>query len=161
MELFIVGCVILVGGFGALLLLSTLCMGKPVLIRLQVMMGSLKYSKEIDDKIDLVLGKVDAGLYHVMVGDHTLEFYSKEKYPDPSGLSRYVNRPDIEIWIANKFYSYGNIYRMNGDFVSNDISSKRPSVKLMKQIYELEKSKGQSTTKVKKDKSKAKKVVLG
>lgn len=159
MELFIIGCVILVGGFGALLLLSTLCMGKPVLIRLQVLMGSLKYSKEINDKIDLELGKVDAGFYHVVVGEHTISLYSKEKYPDFQESQRYSSVPELEIWISNKFYSYGNIYRLNGHS-PHDVTNKRPSVKLMKQIYELEKSKGSSTKKVKHDKSKAKKVVL-
>lgn len=160
MEIFIISCVILVGGFGALLLLSTLCMGKPVLIRLQVLMGSLKYSKEINDKIDLELGKVDAGFYHVVVGDHVLSLYSKEKYPNFDELNQYSCRPELEIWISNKFYSYGNIYRMNGGQAPQDVTNKRPSVKLMKQIYELEKSKGNRTKKVKHDKSKAKKVVL-
>lgn len=160
MEIFMIGCVILVGGFGALLLLSTLCMGKPVLIRLQVIMGSLKYSKEIDDKIDLELGKVDAGFYHVVVDEHVIALFSKEKYPNFDELNRYSCRPELEIWISNKFYSYGNIYRMNGGQAPSDVVNKRPSVKLMKQIYELEKSKGNSTKKVKHDKSKAKKVVL-
>lgn len=159
MDLFIIACVVIVGGFGLLLFVSTMCMGKPVLMGLQVIMGSLKYSKDVNEKIDLVLGKVEAGLYHVFIEEHTICLYSKERYAEREDIVRYANQPELEIWIENKFYSYGNIYRVNGRSESS-FQKKRPSIKLIKQIYQLEKTKGESTTKVKHDKSKAKKVVL-
>lgn len=134
-------------------------MGKSVLIGLQVIMGSLKYDKEVNDKLDLELGKVEAGMYHVLVGEHTISLYAKEKYPDVEEIKRYSSKPELEIWIENKFYSYGNIYRLNGQS-HHYLQNKRPSVKLIKQINQLEKTKGKSTTKIKKDKSKANKVVL-
>lgn len=160
MILFITICASIVGIFAFLLIVSTICMGKPVLMSLQVLMGSLKYSKEVNDKIDLELGKVDAGFYHVVVEEHTICLYSKEKYPDLDAIARYSDKPELEIWIENKFYSYGNIYRLNGQS-PRELQNKRPSIKLMKQIYQLEKTKGESTTKVKKEKSKTETVVLG
>lgn len=159
MIYFMIFCVSLVGGFAVLLLISTMCINTPIFIGLQVMMGSLRYSKDIDDKINILLGKVDADMYHVMVEQHTMVFYSKEKYPEFSSIMRYQHTPDFEIWIANKFFSYGNLYRVEGRS-SHDMTGKRPSVKLIKQIYRLEQSNGVSTNKIKHDKSKAKKVVL-
>lgn len=161
MEYFLIGCLLLVGGFGIALLISTICIGTTHLLTLQVIMGSLRYSKEIDDKLDLELGKVDAGMYHVVVGECTMSLYSKDKYPDFEDTSRYSCKPEVEIWIANKFYSYGNLYRLSGGESPISIQRKRPSIRIIKQIYQLEKSKGLSTTKIKKDKSKAKTVVLG
>ena len=57
MILFVTICAGIVGIFAFLLIVSTICMGKPILMGLQVLMGSLKYSKEVNDKIDLELGK--------------------------------------------------------------------------------------------------------
>lgn len=158
-EIFIIICSVLVFGFAISLFISTMVMGKPIFITLQVLMGSLRYSKEVSEKLDMELGKVEADLYHVVVGEHKIGLYSKEKYPDAKNIG-YTSNAELEIWIENKFYSYGNIYRLSGGEAPLSMKSKRPSVKIIKQIYHLEKTNGQSTKKVKHDKSKAKKVVL-
>ena len=159
MGTFIMICVGIVGCFAAALIISTLCMGTSILLSLQVLMGSLKYNKEVDDKLNLVLGKIDAGFYHVVVDECTISLYSKEQYPDTEIPFRAT--PEIEIWIANKFYSYGNIYRTLSQS-RQEIKKYRPSIKVIKQIYHLEKTNGASTKKVKKEKpsKKTEKVVL-
>jgi hypothetical protein len=150
-----IGCLVLIGLFGLMLIVSTACMGSNVFISLQVLMGSLKYSKEVDDKIQLELGKIDAGMCDVSVDEHTIGLYVKT---DKDVDFRY-RTPYMEIWVENKFYSYGNIYRMNGQS-SYDFKSKRPSIAVIKQLLELQRSKGESTKKIKKKDKKQEKTVI-
>lgn len=157
MELFMIVCATSVVTFGFLLLISTMCMGSTILIPLQVLMGSLRYNKEIDEKLSMELGKVDAGLYYVRVKNTTIELYLKEQYK--SEEETHNSTPNLEIWIENKFYSYGNIYRVNGKN-RVDLSDKRPSILVLKQIYELQISNGEQINKKKNNKEKEKSIIL-
>lgn len=161
MELFIVGCVAIVGLFGVGLLLSTVCMGSKTFLSLQVLMGSLRYGKETNDKIDILLGKVEAELYYVQRTEHTLRFYPKEKYDSFEDAIQWRNEPEVEIWTSNKFYSYGNIHRINGREGKYDLRNKRPSIKNIKQIYQLELSDGKGKQPKKTKDSKTEEVILG
>lgn len=158
MEYFMIGCLVLVGLFGLTLIVSTLCMGSNFLIPLQVVMGSLRYSKEIDDKLKLELGKVDANMCVVCVDDHTIDLHIPENDEYSPNYYRHKT-PYLSIWIGNKFYSYGNIYRINGSSGSN-YKTKRPSISVIKQLVQLQKTNGESTTKNKKSKEKEKTVIL-
>lgn len=143
--------------FGLSLILSTLCMGRSTCMGLQVLMGSLRYSKEVDNKLNIVMGKIEAGMYHVIVGTHTISLYSKESVPTIEEIG--WKRPELEIWVENKFYSYGNIHRVNGGEAPREIRSKRPSIKMIKQIYKLQQNNGVPAQK-KKSKKNQKTIVL-
>lgn len=163
MEFFFLLCMSIVALFGISLLISTVTMGSESFVSLQVLTGSLKYSKEVNNKIDILLGKVEADLYYIKVGEHTIQFFDKSKYDSyENAVNNWRNEADIELWISNKFYSYGNIYRINGGQAPIQLRDKRPSIKLIKQILEIEKSGGVAKKPKSKDKSSKKDpVILG
>lgn len=162
MEYFFLFCMGIIALFGVSLLISTVTMGSESFITLQVLTGSLKYSKEVNDKIDILLGKVEADLYYIKVGEHTIQFFDKSKYDSyEDAVNNWRNEADIELWISNKFYSYGNIYHINGGKAPVHLRDKRPSIKLIKQILQIEKSGGVVKKPKAKDKSKKDPVILG
>lgn len=164
MEYFMIACLVVVALFGLSLIVCTVCMGTELFIGLQVLMGSLSYSKEVDDKLQLELAKIDAGLCDVEVTQHRISLYNKlepDETPNTSRGEFYYRESYISIWVENKFYSYGYICDTNGVTRSN-YSGKRPSVAVIKRILQLQKSGGDRTTKkTKVNKEEEKTVILG
>lgn len=125
------GTIILYCVFGALavfiiyMLVVTNAMGTERLKVPQFLMSSLTYSEEATTKINLLIDKYEAGLLSVTKNDKTLEF------KDESGNFAGV------IWIANKYYSYGNLHRY-GSTNNNQWACNKPDIKTFKRIVKLE-----------------------
>ena len=111
---------------------NTAIMGKSYCKGFQFMWSSIPKSKEADDKIRFILNKLDANLIRATFdqGKNTIGFYELDANPNR-------DEADAEIWIGNKYYSYGWLYSYGGTR-SGSYIKKRPSRKTFKRILELE-----------------------
>ena len=110
------------------MLIVTSSMGTERLKTAQFLMSSLSYNEEATIKLNLLIDKYEAGLLTVRRETKELIFTDKE-----TGQRAGV------IWVGNKYYSYGNLYRYGAND-SKDWACNKPDIKTFKRIIKLEKS---------------------
>lgn len=94
----------------------------------QFLMSSLRYSEEATIKLNLLIDKYEAGILKIKADNKSLVFY------DPKTQERAG-----EIWVGNKYYSYGILYRY-GATDRKEWACNKPDIKTFKRIIKLEKS---------------------
>ncbi len=92
----------------------------------QFLMSSLTYSEEATTKLNLLMDKYEAGLLNIRRTDKTLIFTDAE-----------TGQKAGEIWIQNKYYSYGNLHRYGAND-DKQWSCNKPNIKTFKRIIKLE-----------------------
>jgi len=89
-------------------------------------MYQMKYNKEWDEKLNNLMDEEWESFYlYLYTGD--------DKKPEPEVYTIYIN--DVRIWVANKWYSYGNRYAGFGEVACWENS--RPSIKTMMKLDRL------------------------
>lgn len=111
--MFLIGCLSVLGLFVVALTISTIIMGSRFGLRMQHMFNSLKYDKEVDDMLNRLIAKVEAGLMIAKLHDKTIKFYTPETYNEAQNLSSWERRntEEAEVWIGNKFTQYGYLVK--------------------------------------------------
>lgn len=119
---------------------NTAIMGKSYCKGFQFMWSSVPKSKEADEKIKFLLNKMDANLIRASFdsGRNTIQFHELDADPKR-------DEPEAEIWVGNKYFSYGWLYSYGGSRNGSFIK-KRPSRKSFKRILALEEKLTGSTT---------------
>ncbi|MFS9881858.1 hypothetical protein WKV47_25945, partial [Salmonella enterica] len=79
-------------------------------------MYQLPFSQEWDDQLNKLL---DEGAL-LFVGQYTATFSTGEH--------------TVEVWIANHWYSFGNLYRLDGEYVYPSCQH-RPRFRTMRRLY--------------------------
>ena len=126
----------MVAGLAAIILTTTVVynltfkaiLGTTKLLRFQYFMNPLKQNSDNDIKIDLLTGKVQAGILQCEIDSNFIVF--KEKTEDGT------DKPVAKIWIGIPYVAYG-ILSNYGQNMENTIPYK-PSFESMKKIIELE-----------------------
>ncbi|SOK58722.1 hypothetical protein [Yersinia phage fHe-Yen9-04] len=128
MGVIVIYCILgSLGLFTLYMFVVTSAMGTERLKTSQYFMSSLSYCEEATTKINLLIDKYEAGLIKAKLKNNVIEFTEMEK-----------NIPAGEIWIANKYFSYGQLHRYGAN---GNISwqCNKPSLKTFKRIIKLEK----------------------
>ncbi len=126
------GTIILYGVFIALglfivyMLVVTSAMGTERLKVPQFLMSSLTYSEEATAKLNLLLDKYEAGLLKIKRTQTSLLFTDAE-----------TGSKAGEIWIKNKYYSYGSLHRYGAND-DRQFACNKPNVKTFKRIVKFE-----------------------
>ncbi|WP_338561788.1 hypothetical protein [Erwinia sp. E_sp_B04_7] len=76
------------------------------------------FSQEWDEKLIVIMAEGEV----VGSGEYTITFLHKGKRK--------------EVWVANKFFAYGNLYRVDGETVPGSLQC-RPSAKTMLQLDKI------------------------
>ncbi|ECI0119917.1 hypothetical protein XS87_04465 [Salmonella enterica subsp. enterica] len=79
-------------------------------------MYQLPFSQEWDARLNKLL---DEGVL-LSVGEYTATFSADEN--------------TVEVWIANRWYSFGELYRLDGEYVSPSCQH-RPRFRTMRRLY--------------------------
>lgn len=147
------GVFCVLGLFIFYMLLVTSSLGTERLKVPQFLMSSLTYSEEATTKLNLLMDKYEAGILNIKRTDKTLFFTDAE-----------TGQKAGEIWIHNKYYSYGILHRY-GAQDDKQWSCNKPDIKTFKRIMKLEQSlekteKEQTSSSPKKTDKSGEKVVL-
>jgi hypothetical protein len=110
------------------MLIVTTAMGTEKLKTAQFLMSSLTYSEEAKIKLNLLIDKYEAGRLSIRRETKELIFIDNE-----TGKRAGV------IWVGNKYFSYGNLYRY-GSEDNKEWACSKPDIKTFKRIVKLEKS---------------------
>ncbi|EBS4516530.1 hypothetical protein DQT32_03780 [Salmonella enterica subsp. enterica serovar Braenderup] len=113
--------------FALYMLAATASIGTERMKTSQYFLSSLEYNEEASVKLNLLMDKYEAQLLTVKVTKDTLVFTDKE-----------TGAKAGEIWIANKYFSYGQLYRY-GASNNNNWQNYKPDLKTFKRIIKLEK----------------------
>lgn len=124
------------------LIVSTCIMDTRLFMTYQFLLSSLKYSKEVDTKINFILAKHEADLLIATIRNNCIEFHEKE-------TSKFY----ASIWIGNKYYTYGYLWK-HADGYCN--TKRRPAVSTFKKIVHLEDTLSGKITKKPSEKKKEK-----
>ncbi|AQW88968.1 putative membrane protein [Erwinia phage pEa_SNUABM_50] len=115
------------GVFTLYMFVVTSAMGTERLKTSQYFMSSLSYSEEATVKINLLIDKYQAGLLKAKLKSNVIEFTEMEG-----------NALAGEIYIANKYFSYGQLYRYGANG-NTKWQCNKPDLKTFKRIIKLEK----------------------
>ena len=121
------------------LTLSTVLMGSRVWLRFQYMFRSLKFDKEVDGIIDMILAKVQEEMLIPKLCDKSIKFYSPESWEAMKTRDRWDSRDteDAEIFIGQKFTQYGYLTKYH-DLSRYELQNKGASYKTFRAILALE-----------------------
>lgn len=106
----------------------TACMGTEKLKTAQYFMSSLTYSEEATTKLNLLIDKYEADLLTADLQKTVISFTDKN-----------TSQPAGQIWIANKYYTYGQLHKYGVEQNTN-WQCKKPNLKTFNRIIKLEKS---------------------
>lgn len=140
--MFLLGCLSILGAFVVVLTISTIIMGSRYGLRLQYVFNSLKYNKDVDDKIKLLLSKVQANLMIARIDSdsRSIKFYT------PDSLSEHIRSKnswdtrqthEAEIWIGNKYTQYGYLKKYY-TISKSELVGKCPSYSVFRELIALE-----------------------